>query len=754
MTMHQKLVMYMFVHIVALFFPLVLHTNALGRPKPNFYEPSCFKHVQNTPIDVTNGLFYVLINVTYEYLSLYDDVKENLQFFNKWMQNPEFSLEGHEQQCKSIGLSRCPNKKKAFSKPVYSVVDGFVAGSMFITYDLPSLLVRLQIEPKTYSISEFVESVFTEIYTHAWIPLFPYNFSLTYDGSEICANGMHGHAFIRFNTELCTTFGTWCDVNLEGASPEKQDHALTRIKNALLKRKMNDLSVAKYIKEYDLGLEIIPSKSKELRDTITQIEQEMSEIRLKIDDKFDFDYDQSDEDYSDEDNFDEDYSDDNLDEKQSAENVPIIDFSDFFFKNTKVLSVTNKPIVEPIVSQKVHDIQNANTFVSQKFYDIQTSTNKPKNKISPTVKKNTVVNQTSHKIQNALNKPKLNVSLPVKNDNIVNQQFQNMQDAINKHKMGIKHNKQTVAEVSTYGLQNCYCLTCNLSTTIGKVHNNRCYFINLDSSFKISSNTHFSPFREYTLLIINERNHALRAMLSQIVKQVSNEVILAKKASSYRLTVFSTKDGTTVDKICMSLFRNTYQIENCTESTNAVLIARNGHFIRVPQIQLANFTYCDIGAVKAENGKCFRINANCSHSSIASVYDLDNTVVSYLVSITQNTAHNMSEAKFQIKNIDDSSVTSEHFIVYNKRTNSGQECTYVDMRSKTISIEKCKHSPTICEVLLGKSTLNDEPGLRKLTFWETVAVCVGGFIVLVIAAICFIIVLHSIARHNDTVVNS
>ncbi|KAH3823993.1 hypothetical protein DPMN_125821 [Dreissena polymorpha] len=58
----------------------------------------------------------------------------------------------------------------------------------------------------------------------------------------------------------------------------------------------------------------------------------MSEIRLKIDDKFDFDYDQSDEDYSDEDNFDEDYSDDNLDEKQSAENVPIIDFSDFFFK--------------------------------------------------------------------------------------------------------------------------------------------------------------------------------------------------------------------------------------------------------------------------------------------------------------------------------------------------------------------------------------------------------------------------------------
>ncbi|KAH3751815.1 hypothetical protein DPMN_186389 [Dreissena polymorpha] len=51
-----------------------------------------------------------------------------------------------------------------------------------------------------------------------------------------------------------------------------------------------------------------------------------------------------------------------------------------------------------------------------------------------------------------------------------------------------------------------------------------------------------------------------------------------------------------------------------------------------------------------------------------------------------------NQAKFQIKNIDDSSVTSEHFIVYNKRTNSGQECTYVDMRSKTISIEKCKHS--------------------------------------------------------------
>ncbi|KAH3858281.1 hypothetical protein DPMN_100903 [Dreissena polymorpha] len=250
------------------------------------------------------------------------------------MKNPEFSLEAHEQQCKSIALSRCPNKREAFSKPIYSVVDGFVAGSMFITYDLPSLLVRLQIEPKTYSICEFVESVYTEISTHAWIPLFPYNFSLTYNGSETCAYGIHGHAFIRFNTKLCTTFGTWCDVNLEGASPEILDHALTRIKDELLKRKLNYLAVANFIKEYDLGLEIIPSKSKELRDTITQIEQEMSEIRLKIDDKFDFDDDQSDEDYSDEDNFDEDYSDDNSDEKQSAENVPIIDFSAFLKKNT------------------------------------------------------------------------------------------------------------------------------------------------------------------------------------------------------------------------------------------------------------------------------------------------------------------------------------------------------------------------------------------------------------------------------------
>ncbi|KAH3839075.1 hypothetical protein DPMN_112497 [Dreissena polymorpha] len=140
------------------------------------------------------------------------------------------------------------------------------------------------------------------------------------------------------------------------------------------------MAVGKYIKEYDLGLEIIPSKSKELRDTITHIEQEMSEIRLKIDDKFDDD--QSDEDHSDEDNFDEDNSDDNSDEKQIAENVQIINFSDFFFKNTKVLSVTNEPIVEPIVRQKVHDIQNADTIVSQKFHDIQTSTNKPKNKIS------------------------------------------------------------------------------------------------------------------------------------------------------------------------------------------------------------------------------------------------------------------------------------------------------------------------------------------------------------------------------------
>ncbi|KAH3882784.1 hypothetical protein DPMN_006729 [Dreissena polymorpha] len=61
----------------------------------------------------------------------------------------------------------------------------------------------------------------------------------------------------------------------------------------------------------------------------------MSEIRLKIDDTFDFDDDQSDEDHSYQDNFDEDYSDDNSDKKQSAENVSIIEFSDFFSKTLK-----------------------------------------------------------------------------------------------------------------------------------------------------------------------------------------------------------------------------------------------------------------------------------------------------------------------------------------------------------------------------------------------------------------------------------
>ena len=699
-------------YFCAILLVLVVETNALGRPNPNFYEQSCFKPLQDKSIVVTNGDFYVLVNVTFDYLSLYDDVNEDLRLFNKWMKNPEFSLEAHEQQCKSIGLSRCPNKRKAFSKPVYSVVYSFAVGEMGITYDTPSLLVRLQIEPKTYSISEFVESAYTEISTHAWIPLLPYNFSLTYIGSEICANGIQGHAIIRFNTELCTSLGTWCDVNVQGASPERLNHALTRIKDALLKRKLSDLALYKHVKEYDLGVEYIPHKSKELRDALAQIKQEMSEIRLKIDDKIDFNDDLSDEDYFDEDYFDEDYSDYDSEKKKSDANVPNIDFS--YLKILPTIEWTN------------------NTNLS--------------------VKNDTIVHQQFHDIRNVSNNPKKTINLPVQNDTVVNQQFRNIQDTINKHKMVIKHDKQTVAEVSTYGLQNCYCRTCNRSTTIGKLHNNRCYFINLDSSFKISSNTHSSPFREYKLLIINERDRALHEILSQTVKQVSNEVILAKKTSSYQLTVYSTKDGKTVERKCMSLFRNTYHIENCTESTNAVLIAIQGHFFRVPRIQWPNFTYCDIGAVKANDGKCFRIDENCSHSNMASVYDLDDKLVSYLVSITQNTAHNMSEAKFQIKNIDDSSVTSEHFIVYNKRTNSGQECTYVDMRTKTISIEKCKPSPMICEVLLGKSTSNNEPGLRKLTFWETVAVCVGGFIVLVMAVICFIVALHNIASRNDNVI--
>ncbi|KAH3897923.1 hypothetical protein DPMN_022119 [Dreissena polymorpha] len=128
---------------------------------------------------------------------------------------------------------------------------------------------------------------------------------------------MHGHAFIRFNTKLCTTLGTWCDVNVQGASPERLNHALTRIKDALLKRNLSDLALYKHVKEYDLGVENIPHKSKELRDTLVKIKQEMSELRLKIDDKIDFDDDHSDEDYSDYDSK----------KKKSDANVPNIDIS-------------------------------------------------------------------------------------------------------------------------------------------------------------------------------------------------------------------------------------------------------------------------------------------------------------------------------------------------------------------------------------------------------------------------------------------
>ncbi|KAH3689890.1 hypothetical protein DPMN_190848 [Dreissena polymorpha] len=120
---------------------------------------------------------------------------------------------------------------------------------------------------------------------------------------------------------------------------------------------------------------------------------------------------------------------------------------------------------------------------------------------------------------------------------------------------------------------------------------------------------------------------------------------------------------------------------------HAVLIAKKEYFKQVQPLPWPELAYCHIGTV-------------------ASLIDLDGNVVSYLVSITQNTAQNMTEAKFQIKNIDDGLATSDRFAVYaiNGATDRGQECTYVDMRTKTIEIERCNDHPMICEVIFAKRT--------------------------------------------------
>ena len=91
-----------------------------------FYDSLCFTPSQTKSIDVTDGSFYILINVTYDFISLYDDIKHNLHFFNKWISNPELSFEPYkfEARCKSIGLLRCPKKREAYSKPTYHVIHG------------------------------------------------------------------------------------------------------------------------------------------------------------------------------------------------------------------------------------------------------------------------------------------------------------------------------------------------------------------------------------------------------------------------------------------------------------------------------------------------------------------------------------------------------------------------------------------------------------------------------------------------------
>lgn len=81
-------------------------------------------------------------------------------------------------------------------------------------------------------------------------------------------------------------------------------------------------------------------------------------------------------------------------------------------------------------------------------------------------------------------------------------------------------------ERSTFGLRNCYCISCNASNSVGVVVNDQCFFISMDDRLNISSGeTNGGTIVQdlYKPLVISTENHL------RIFEQLTNELSLKLK---------------------------------------------------------------------------------------------------------------------------------------------------------------------------------------------------------------------------------
>ena len=273
----------------------------------------------------------------------------------------------------------------------------------------------------------------------------------------------------------------------------------------------------------------------------------------------------------------------------------------------------------------------------------------------------------------------------------------------------------TTAEenVSTHGLQSCYCAKCEPGETVGKMFERVCYFLSLNKSFRI-----LATERNKTQLVLNDYQPAVLNSSAKvnIFLQVVNE--MKQKHFQSRImrvalyleppvlpTMLQSSEQSNVwlplDQSCLKFVvseQRRHLIKSCNREVMAFLAANESDSVLLPAFTVPSLNVCsfDENAVAyISNSQCLKVmdvmEANCNLVHITNDSEF-RAVHNYLMTLTQDEALNITvgEKYFRFYGIEDTVSTGLYSTYVDEQPENN--CMFFDVGRKQIVSDQCKQS--------------------------------------------------------------
>ena len=288
-----------------------------------------------------------------------------------------------------------------------------------------------------------------------------------------------------------------------------------------------------------------------------------------------------------------------------------------------------------------------------------------------------------------------------------------------------------------FGLQNCYCNTCDPEKTVGKLFGGKCYFFSAKSEFRFNTITQNLSVEDLPYSVFADRYDSREDIAEQIVV----ETVLRKIKRSVKIAL-KMVNGSEISVGCLKVSHEKFAVVQCTRLMQTILVATAGNFTLRPIDVTSPYPECqfDQKAVKSstDDKKCYKIlnTSNCQLADIRDVGDLQN-LQQYIANRSRSDPPTRKR-NYRIKSADEKLEINRHFLIFSRvNTLRGEDmCMYINPYVKTIMYESCQKSTdsetkynldySICEIFCSAAnemTNDDETSVLKLKRFAVYFLC-------------------------------